>query len=94
MSSPSSHWLARLPASLFAIPLGLLGLAGAWRRLGAFDVAAAGAVASTVLAVALCLLGLLLLLWVAKLACFPKRVKSEWEHPVQGALLALLPVTV
>jgi len=87
------HWLARLQPGLFAIPLGLLGLAGAWRRLAALEIGGATAVAALLLAVAIGLLGLLLLLWTAKLARHADVVRQEWEHPVQGALLALLPVT-
>ncbi len=86
-------WLARLQPGLFAIPLGVLGLAGAWRRLAALDLATAASVADALAWLALALLALLLLLWAARLALHPDVLKQEWEHPVQGALSALLPVT-
>jgi tellurite resistance protein len=88
--------LARLQPGLFAIPLGLLGLAGAWRRVAAFDgpLAPAHDVADALLVFALALLALLLALWAARLTLHGATIRAEWEHPVQGALSALLPVCI
>ena len=88
------HWLARLPPGLFAIVFGLLGLAGAWGRLVRFEIGHAELVASTVLYVATALLNLLLLLWVIKFVRFRSDVQKDFAHPVNGALLSLLPLTV
>lgn len=85
-------WLARLHPALFGMPLGLLGLAGAWSRFGRTGVEEALAVADALLHAALALLALLLVLWLAKLARHGTVLMQEWRHPVQGALLALLPV--
>lgn len=60
-------WLARLPAGLFAIPVGLFGLAGAWRRGQAFEWSLAGPVATAVAAIATAILALLMVLYAAKL---------------------------
>jgi tellurite resistance protein len=88
--------LSRLAPGLFAIPLGLLGLSGAWRRVAAFDgpLAPAHNVADALLAFALALLALLLVLWLARVALHAKLIRVEWEHPVQGSLSALLPVCI
>jgi tellurite resistance protein len=92
-SVPVRPWLARLQPGLFAIPLGLLGLAGAWRRLEALGISHAQSIANSLLALGL-LLGLLIAtLWLAKALRHWPQVKREFVHPVQGALLALLPVT-
>lgn len=45
-SSPSLPWLARLPAALFAIPVGLFDLAGAWHRAAYQWTPAAGIAAA------------------------------------------------
>lgn len=85
-------WLARLHPSLFGMALGLLGLAGAWLRLGRAGLAGAQAVGDTLLEGSLALLALLLALWAAKLLRHGSVLRQEWRHPVQGALLALMPV--
>ncbi|HRI18315.1 MAG TPA: hypothetical protein PL196_07310, partial [Burkholderiaceae bacterium] len=96
MGGGSTSSIARLQPGLFAIPLGLLGLAGAWRRVAAFDGAQAAAhvVADALLFGALALLALLLALWAARVALHREVLRAEWDHPVQGSLSALLPVTV
>ena len=55
-------WLARLHPGLFAIPLGILGLDGAWQHLAALPIRAAQATANTLLAGGLAILALLSLL--------------------------------
>lgn len=91
---PARPWLARLHPGLFAIPLGLLGLAGAWRRLVSLGITTGNPISLWLLVFALFSLCLLLLLWCGKLVRFPDAARQEWQHPVQGALLALAPVSI
>ncbi len=86
-------WFARLHPSLFGIVLGLLGLSGAWQRLQGLGVTLAEPVSMALLVLALGLLAVLLMLWLVKLIRHPAVLRQEWGHPVQGALLALLPVS-
>ena len=87
-------WLARLTPGLFAIPLGLLGLAGAWQRVVLLGVTVGNPVSLYLFGTALALLGILLALWCVKLLVHPAVVRQEWQHPVQSALLALAPISV
>ena len=87
-------WLARLPPGLFAIVFGLLGLAGAWRRLAGFGLEHADVVATALLNVATGLLELLLLLWAIKVFRHRSELQKDFAHPVHGAMLSLLPLTV
>jgi len=48
-TSAARPWLARLPPGLFGISLGLLGLAGAWRRMQPLIGEAAGVVFTVLL---------------------------------------------
>ena len=89
----SRPWLARLHPGLFGMVLGILGLSGAWQRLGHLDVGGAADVSAVLLIVGVVLLVVLLVLWGVKALRFPAVVRQEWSHPVQGALLALLPVS-
>jgi tellurite resistance protein len=86
--------LVRIQASLFGIPLGLMGLSGAWGRLGFANWEVSAPIADGLFFVALALLALLLCLWLAKWALYPQAVQQEWSHPVQGALMALIPVSL
>jgi tellurite resistance protein len=86
--------LVRIQASLFGIPIGLMGLSGAWGRLGFANWAVSAPIADGLFVVALALLALLLCLWLAKWALYPQAVQQEWSHPVQGALMALIPVSL
>jgi hypothetical protein len=54
-----------MPPALFAIALGLLGLAGAWQRLDTLVGGGAQAVAQALLVAGLAVLAVLTLLWVA-----------------------------
>ena len=87
-------WLARLHPSLFAMPLGLIGLAGAWRRAVLLGFTFGQPVSLWLFGAGVVLFGVLLLLWLAKLALHPAAVRQEWVHPVQGPMLAMMPVTV
>lgn len=91
-------WLERLWPGLFGIPLGLLGLAGAWRRLAQSPDLPGLPGSSAAVATGLATLGtavwaLLFVLWTLKWLRHRDRVRSEWRHPVQGSLLALWPVS-
>ena len=83
-----------MPPGLFAIPFGLLGLAGAWRRIAAVKWEYADAIATASLNVATGLLELLLVLWVVRLIRFRADVARDFNHPVQGAMLSLAPLSV
>lgn len=89
-----SPWLARLPAGVFAIPVGLLALAGAWQRAGSQGWELAAQVARVLLWSAA-------LVWLATLLLYGFKCKRhfavvvrEFRHPVQGSLQALLPLSV
>jgi tellurite resistance protein len=79
--------------ALFGISLGLLGLAGAWLRLQPLAGEPARAVSSLLLAAGIATLLIVFVLWIAKLARHFDVVREEWQHPIQGPLLALLPVS-
>ena len=81
-------------SGLFAIVFGLLGLAGAWWRLAALKLEYADTIATALLNVATGLLELLLLLWVIKFVRHRGDVQKDFAHPVHGAMLSLLPLTV
>lgn len=86
-------WLARLPAPLLGMPLGLMGLSGAWNLLRPHGVESANAISNGLLSIGASLLVLLAVLWLAKWLRHPEALRAEWNHPVQGALLCLLPVS-
>jgi len=87
-------WLARLPAGLFALPVGLFGLAGAWRRAAAFGWPFAAATGDALALLASALLALLLALYATKAMLYPKSIVGEFQHPVAGALMALVPLAL
>lgn len=87
-------WLARLHPGLFAIPLGLLGLSSAWQRVVPLGITLGNPVSLWLLASGVLLLALLMLLWGMKLLLHPRAAWQEAQHPVQGALLALMPVAL
>jgi tellurite resistance protein len=95
-AAAAPSWLQRLPPGLFAIPLGLIGLAATWGRLGQADpgARALGAGLHTVLAaLGLAVWALLCVLWLLKLLRHPEQVRGLWGHPLQGSFLALAPVS-
>lgn len=87
-------WLARLPPGLFAIVFGLLGLAGAWRRMATFNLEHTAFVATALLHIATSLLELLLLLWVIRFVRHRADVQKDCAHPVNGAMVSLIALTV
>lgn len=92
MKTAPPPWIARLPAGLFAMPLGLLGLAGAWRRASQFGSPDAVAVAQALAGLALCLGLLLGALYLLKWLRHPQAVRAELAHPVAGPLMAAMPL--
>lgn len=86
-------WLARLHPGLFSIPLGLLALSGSWQHLSSLGWAFTAVMEQILLWLGLGILALLLLLAVAKLILHHGVFRQEFKHPVQGALLALMPVS-
>lgn len=90
----NTDWLPRVPAGLFAIPVGLFGLAGAWQRLTAYGWPSAAVIGSTLLTLTLILWIILLMLYAAKCVAHPQAVRKEFLHPVQGSLMALAPLSV
>ena len=90
----ATAWLARLPAGLFAMPVGIVGLAGAWRRAAAFGWPVAAVVGDALAAFAVILFALLLVLYAAKALRHPRAIAGEFQHPVAGALMALLPLSL
>lgn len=93
ITNTSLPWLARLPAGLFALPLGLFGLAGAWRKTGLFGWEVSGPVSVGIGSFALGLLLLLAALYLLKLLRYPQAVRNEFNHQVMGPLMALIPLS-
>ena len=91
---PGSSWVAQLPAGLFAIPVGLFGLAGAWRRAAAYGWSIAADIASFLTWSAAAVLAVALLLYAVKAKRYWPAVLRESNHPVQGSLQALLPLAI
>jgi tellurite resistance protein len=93
-ASPAARpWLARLQPGLFGIALGLLGLAGAWLKMQPLIGETARTAYAALLAAGTAVLAVLFLLWLAKALRHFDVLRREWLHPVQGPLLALLPVS-
>jgi len=93
-SPHGSSWLARLPAGIFAISVGLFGLVGAWRRAAAFGWPIAIDVADVLIWPAGAVWIVSLTLYLLKCKRHPQAVLREHRHPVQGSLQALLPLSV
>lgn len=87
-------WLNRFPVGLFAMPVGLLALAGAWRRAAGFGWALALPVASAFAWTGVGLLAVLLLLYGAKCLRHPHTLVAEFNHPLVGSIMALVPLSL
>jgi len=87
-------WLARLPAGVFAISVGLFGLIGAWQRAAAYGWQFADAVGIVLIWPATLIWIASLLLYAIKCKRHWRAVASEFQHPVQGSLQALLPLSI
>lgn len=86
-------WLPRFPVGLFAIPVGLFALAGAWRRGAQFGWGNAALVGELLAAAALVLLVTLLLVYALKTLRHPQAIAAELAHPVGGSLTGLIPLS-
>ena len=71
-----------------------MGLAGAWQKLVPLGITAGNPASFYLFASALGLFTGLLVLWLAKLARHAAIVRQEWQHPVQGALMSLIPLNL
>ena len=87
-------WLNLFPVGLFAMPVGLLALAGAWRRAAGFGWPLALPVASVLAGIGVALLGVLLFLYVAKCLRHPHTLVAEFNHPLVGSVMALVPLSL
>jgi len=86
-------WLARVPPGLFGIALGTLGLAGTWLKMQPLVGDVAQTIYSALLLAGATVLAVVFGLWMAKVVRHFDVVRQEFVHPVQGPLLALLPVS-
>ena len=90
-----TSWLARFPVGLFAIPVGLFALAGAWRRTAVFGwPAEVQGVGTTLAWLGVAVLGMLLVLYLAKCLRYPHTIRNEFTHPLAGSLMALISMSV
>jgi tellurite resistance protein len=87
-------WLDRFPVGLFAVPVGLLALAGAWRRAQGFGWPLALPIAMALGWIAVILLAVLLLLYAAKCLRYPRTIAADFSHPLIGSLMALVPLSL
>lgn len=92
--SHESSWLARLPAAIFGISVGMLGLVGAWRRAAAFGWDFAGDVSALLIWPVAAIWVVSLILYAIKCKRHPDAVLGEFRHPVKGSLQALLPLSL
>jgi tellurite resistance protein len=83
---------ARIPASLFGMLLGLIGLGIAWREASALW-AIPGWFAEAILGVASLIWLILCVLYAGKLWTARAQILAEWGHPIQSSFLALIPIT-
>lgn len=88
------HWLAHFPVGLFAIPVGMFGLSGAWLRASIHLWPPLTPFAHTLLWLSLAIWAGVLALYLVKCLHQPQAVKAEFSHPVHGALFALLPLSI
>ena len=90
-------WLARMPPAWFAIPFGVLGLAGAWQRLAGLLLPFSGDVVVNVVTALLgtgtSLLELFFLLWIIKWFRHRSEVVKDFADAVSGAMLSLAPLS-
>ena len=88
-----TSWLARLPAGVFGISVGLFGLAGAWRRAASFGWAIATDAGELLLWFAAIVWAVCMMLYACKCKRHPQAVLQESRHPVHGSLQALIPIS-
>ncbi|HEU0187499.1 MAG TPA: hypothetical protein VFR06_06365 [Gallionellaceae bacterium] len=93
MAHSKSHWLERLNAGLFTVPLGLFTLSSAWRRAIGFGWDVAAEISNGLLWLATGLWIALWLFYLVKLARHPQSVLTEYLNHVQISLMALMPLS-
>jgi tellurite resistance protein len=86
-------WLMRLHPGLYAIPLGLYALSGAWGRLEQWQSSSIS-IALPLLMFASLILICLFVLSSVKYVRYPSLLRLEFHHPIISAMLALMPVTI
>jgi tellurite resistance protein len=79
--------LAHLPLPLFAAPMGLGGLAFAWRAAAHAGLAPA-VIGEAAASLAVAVFVLVLSLFAAKATRHPAALSAEWSHPVRGVFAA------
>lgn len=89
-----TNWLERMHAGLFAIPFGLFELSSAWHRAVGFGWQVASDVSSLILYFTCLVWAILLVLYVARCIRYRHALLNEFMNPVQGALMALLPLSI
>lgn len=89
-----THWLERMHAGLFAIPFGLFTLSSAWHRAIGFGWQIAADVSTVLLYVATAVWAILLALYASKCIRYRHALLNEFLNPVQGSLMALLPLSI
>jgi tellurite resistance protein len=87
-------WLDRFPVGLFAMPVGLLALAGAWRRTEGFGWTLALPAANFLAWTAISLLTVFLFLYGAKCLRHPRTMAMELTHPLVSSIMALVPMSL
>ncbi|HJV51452.1 MAG TPA: hypothetical protein VJ652_08340 [Noviherbaspirillum sp.] len=87
-------WPARVPPGLFAVPVGLFGLVGAWRRAATHGWPLAADIERLLLWPVSAIWITTLLLYLYKCVRYPQAVLREFHHPVQSSLQALLPLSM
>ena len=92
--APQVPRLARVPAGLFAIPFGLFGLGGAWRRAAGFGWTGAEPIGVAIATAGAALLAVLAVLYAAKALRHPRALGAELSHPVPCSVTALLPLSM
>ena len=83
-----------MPATLFAVPVGLFPFASAWLRARAFGWSFAEPIGWALAWVAAALLVVLVLLYATKCLRYPKVIATDFANPVTGSLMALVPLAL
>lgn len=93
LSPGLSPWYARVPISFFSIPFGLLGLSGSWHRLVRLGFSQATLISDILLVMGTVSWALLSVFLLLNLIKEPFKFWQTYLHPVQGALMALFPLS-
>ena len=85
--------IKRLHPGLFGIPLGLISLSSTWRKFSQLGITQNLNIDGFLFNFGVAILGSLTLLFLIKLLIDIKNFKNSLNHPVQGSLFALMPVS-